>query len=102
MRSLPIITSLKLASGQCCLIETRLLQTLIIMAPNSQFTPPRKKIKILWWLGGVFVLLVLLFVLQLFGPNPPIVVSPQTTYITEPLGLDGLPDYEQYFLNVSR
>jgi hypothetical protein len=72
------------------------------MPTDEPFTPPRKKIKILWWLGGIFVLLALLFVLQLFGPNPPIAVSPQTTYITEPLGPDGLPDYEQYFLNVSR
>jgi hypothetical protein len=34
-----------------------------------------------WWL------------LSLFGPNPPIRVSKQTTYITSPLAADGLPDY---------
>ena len=73
------------------------------MPADEPFTPPRKKIKIFWWLGGVFVLLVAaLFVLQLFGPNPPIVVSPQTTYITSPRGPDGLPDYEQYVLELYR
>src|SRR5688572_13807231 len=72
------------------------------MDTNNQFTTPRRKIKILWWLGGVFVLLVLLFVLQLFGPNPPIIVSPQTTYITDPRGPDGLPDYERYVLELYR
>jgi type II secretory pathway pseudopilin PulG len=72
------------------------------MSTDEPFTPPRKKLSILWWLGGIFVLLVMLFVLQLFGPNPPILVSPQTTYITEPLGPDGLPDYEQYVLELYR
>jgi hypothetical protein len=69
---------------------------------NAPFTPPRKKIRIFWWLGGIFLLLALLFVLQLFGPNPPIVVSPQTTFITEPRGPDGLPDYERYVLELYR
>ena len=72
------------------------------MPADEPFTPPRKKIKIFWWLGGIFVLLALVFVLQLFGPNPPIVVSPQTTYITSPRGPDGLPDYEQYVLELYR
>ena len=30
------------------------------------------------------------------GPNAPIIVSKKTTYITEPLGRDGLPDYVAY------
>jgi hypothetical protein len=72
------------------------------MPSNVDTVRPRKKFNILWWIGGVFVLLVLYFVLQLFGPNPPIIVSPQTTRITEPLGRDGLPDYEQYMLDLSR
>jgi hypothetical protein len=72
------------------------------MPHDEPFTPPRKKIKIFWWLGGVFLLLALLFLLQLFGPNPPIAVSPQTTFITEPIGPDGLPDYERYVLDLSR
>ena len=32
----------------------------------------------------------------LFGPNPPIVVSKQTTYITSPLRADGSVDYEEW------
>jgi hypothetical protein len=72
------------------------------MPSDELFTPPRKKIRIFWWLGGIFVLLGLVFVLQLFGPNPPIVISPQTTYIASPRGPDGLPDYEQYVLELYR
>jgi hypothetical protein len=72
------------------------------MPHDEPFTPPRKKITILWWLGGIFLLVVLLFLVQLFGPNPPIAVSPQTTRISEPLGPDGLPDYEKYLINLSR
>ena len=34
--------------------------------------------------------------LPTLGPNPPIIVSKQTTYITAPLRPDGLPDYIQY------
>ena len=58
------------------------------MSTDAPFTPPKKKPNVLWWLGGGFVLLVFVFILQLFGPNPPIVVSPQTTYITTPLGAE--------------
>lgn len=35
-------------------------------------------------------------------PSPPIIVSRQTTFITEPLRSNGLPDYEQYALNLYR
>lgn len=63
---------------------------------------PRKKRSIVWWLAGVVVVVLLLFVLQLFGPNPPVAVSRQTTYITEPLRPNGLPDYEQYVLDQYR
>ncbi len=69
---------------------------------DSEYTPPRKKRSILWWIAGLFLLLVVFFVYQLFGPNPRIIVSKQTTFITEPLGPDGLPDYEQYVRNLSR
>jgi len=50
----------------------------------------------MWWLAAAFVLFVVWFCWQLFGPNPPIVVSKQTTYITAPLRPDGLPDYQKY------
>ena len=49
---------------------------------------------------SAFLRLVLLA--TLFGPNPPIIVSRETTFITELLGPDGLPDYEKYALDKSR
>lgn len=72
------------------------------MSTAAPFTPPRKKPSIFWWLGGVFLLLICLFLFQLFGPSPRIIVSPQTTYITTPLGPDGLPDYEGHVLKQLR
>jgi hypothetical protein len=68
----------------------------------DDFTLPRKKRSVLWWIAGLFLLLVAFFFYQLFGPNPRIVVSKQTTFITQPLGADGLPDYEQHLLNMLR
>ncbi len=47
---------------------------------------------------GLIALLLAGFFWQLFGPNPPITVSRETTYITEPLGEDGLPDYRRYLI----
>ncbi|HEX3602082.1 MAG TPA: hypothetical protein VHU84_18150 [Lacipirellulaceae bacterium] len=72
------------------------------MTTDAPFTPPRKKPSILWWIGGAFMLLLLLFVFELFGPSPRIYVSPKTTFITEPLTADGLPDYAKYALNLYR
>lgn len=72
------------------------------MPTDAPFIPPKKKPSIFWWLGGAFIILIFIFILQLFGPSPRIYVSPQTTYITDPLGADGLPDYEQHILNVYR
>jgi hypothetical protein len=69
---------------------------------NKPFVPHRKKYSVLWLIGGFFFLLLVFFVFQLFGPNPRIGVSKQTTFITEPLGAGGLPDYEQYLLNELR
>jgi hypothetical protein len=51
-----------------------------------------------WYLAGAAAVIFGLFFYQLFGPNPAIVVSKETTYITEPLRADGLPDYEKYIL----
>lgn len=48
------------------------------------------------------VALMGMFLLQLFGPNPSIIVSPQTTYLTAPLAADGLPDYAKYLLDEQR
>lgn len=72
------------------------------MSTDTQFTPPRKKPNIFWWLAGILVVLVATFVYQLFGPNALIIISRETTFITEPLALDGLPDYEKYLLELSR
>ena len=52
----------------------------------------------MWWIAGAALVLFLLFLYQLLGPNPPIIVSRQTTYITAPLLRNGLPDYEKYWL----
>ena len=60
--------------------------------------PPRRKLRVLWTLAALVLLFGVWFCYQLFGPNPAIVVSKETTFITEPLGEDGLPDYEAYLL----
>jgi hypothetical protein len=62
-------------------------------------TPPQKKRRIWRWIGLAAILFVAWLCWQLFGPNPPIIVSRETTYITKPLGPDGLPDYKQYLLD---
>lgn len=49
-----------------------------------------------WILAGFALLMLGLFFFQLLGPNSPIIVSKETTFITEPLGSDGLPDYAAY------
>ena len=72
------------------------------MVTDAPVKSPRKKPGIFWWLTGGFLLLVSLFLFQLFGPNPRIIVSRQTTHITGPLRADGLPDYEKYVLERCR
>jgi hypothetical protein len=46
--------------------------------------------------------LLLFFAYQLFGPSPPIIISRETTYITQPLRPNGLPDYAAYSGEASR
>jgi len=54
------------------------------------------------WLVALFLLLVAgWFLYQLFGSDPRIIVSKETTFITEPLGPDGLPNYCEYLLDQS-
>jgi hypothetical protein len=72
------------------------------MTTDTSVTLPRKKHSVMWWIGGVFLLLFALFLWQLFGPSPPIIVSRETTYITAPLKPSGLPDYGQYVLDKAR
>lgn len=57
---------------------------------------PRRKPRVLRYIFAAFFLLFALFTYQLLGPNPPIRVSKQTTYITTPLLPSGLPDYRKY------
>jgi hypothetical protein len=68
------------------------------MTSDASPVLPRKKPSAWWFVIGAAVLLIGFFLFQLFGPSPAIVVSKETTYITGPLGPDGLPDYEQYLL----
>lgn len=51
---------------------------------------------------AVLLMLAAAVLYSLFGPNPPIVVSKQTTFLTAPLGPDGLPDYAAFLLAKSR
>lgn len=70
---------------------------------DSPITLPRKKPNVQWWvIGCLIAVLIFVFFLQLFGPSPGILVSKQTTYITEPLTADGLPDYARNYLERSR
>jgi hypothetical protein len=54
------------------------------------------------WSIGALVVAVVAFFYQLFGPSRMVVVSRQSTFITEPLGNDGLPDYVEYYRRISR
>ncbi len=64
---------------------------------TSPFIPvsKKKKLKLFWPCVLLVSLLAVWFVLQLFGPNPKLRISRETTYITEPL-TNGLPDYDEY------
>ncbi len=68
------------------------------MPTAASFTPPKKKPSVFWWIGGVLIAIIGAFSFQLFGPNPKLIVSPKTTYITSPLDADGLPDYKAHLL----
>lgn len=57
-----------------------------------------RKLHLGWISVAVCALLIGLFLFQLLGPSPAVVVSKETTFITEPLRADGLPDYEAYWL----
>lgn len=46
-----------------------------------------------WFVAAAATLLVAVILYGLFGPDPPILVSPETTVITGPPAADGLPDY---------
>ncbi|MCC7474277.1 MAG: hypothetical protein IT425_02680 [Pirellulales bacterium] len=67
------------------------------MSEGVPLLPQRKKPSAYWWLGAATLLLGGLFLYLLFGPNPPIIVSPKTTYVTAPLGPNGLPNFARYY-----
>ncbi|MGI9429706.1 MAG: hypothetical protein ACR2NM_13675 [Bythopirellula sp.] len=56
-----------------------------------------RKLHLGWISAAVCALLTGLFLVQLLGPSPAIIASQETTYITEPLRTNGLPDYEAYW-----
>jgi hypothetical protein len=74
-------------------------QTSMISAPTAS---PKRKRSVYWWLAGAIMLLLCLFFFQLFGPNPKIIISKQTTYITSPLRPDGVPNYSEYLVESAR
>lgn len=51
-----------------------------------------------WIISGVIAVTVVFLLWGLFGPEAAIRVSPETTFITEPLAADGLPDYRAALL----
>ncbi len=55
--------------------------------------PNRWWLDIHWITAGVVVGTIAFLLWGLFGPEPAIRVSRETTYLTEPLAADGLPDY---------
>ena len=52
-------------------------------------------------LAALALPLVLVALFATYGPDPAIIVGPQTTVVTEPLAADGLPDYEAAWLAIS-
>jgi hypothetical protein len=70
-----------------------------LMASEVVANVPRKKRTIPWLVAAVLLLLLGVCFFQLVGPDPPVIVSQQTTYIVEPLRADGMPDYERYVLD---
>ena len=50
-------------------------------------------IDVRWLLAAVVAAVVVALAYGLFGPEPPLVVSPRTTWITRPLAADGLPQH---------
>jgi len=68
---------------------------------EPDYTDSRRKLRVSWIIAGAALLIFAWFVIQLFGPNRRIIVSKETTFITEPLGEEGLPDFSAYILKES-
>lgn len=75
------------------------------MLSDAPVTPPGREHRLLRWFGFAvvhFLVFSTWFCSPLCGQDTPVKVSRETTYITEPLGPDGLPDYERYVLEKYR
>ncbi len=72
------------------------------MTIYDYFLPEKSKSTVKWWLASLIVLLPTIAIAQQGGAGPSIVLSRETTFITEPLKADGLPDYEKYALTLYR
>ncbi len=55
-----------------------------------------------WWIALIPILLLAIFLLQLFGPNPDTVISPETTRITAPRWPDGRLNYAEFLYTRAR
>ena len=62
----------------------------------------KKQPNVVLWLCCVLVVILLLFLWAIVGPDPAIVVSKQTTRITEPLRANGMPDYLEWLRRKQR
>ena len=56
----------------------------------------KKRPNVVLWLCCCLGAFFLLFLFLLFGPDPPIVISKQTTHVITPLRRNGLPDYLEW------
>ncbi len=65
---------------------------------NDDARPQRWWCDLRWITAAVVTLSIVWLAWGLFGPEPPIRVSRETTYFTEPLAADGLPDYRAVVL----
>jgi len=64
---------------------------------SVNYSPQAKERSIKWWLGGLVLLLPIMMMFQQGEPALDIVVSRETTFITDPLKADGLPDYSSCY-----
>src|SRR5882724_4397934 len=62
--------------------------------------PRGKSTNSIGWCGGL-LFLPALFLWQLCGPSPRVIISKETTYITAPLRPDGMPDYKRHVLEAA-
>ncbi len=58
--------------------------------------------RFLSWLFTAFMIVIVWLAIAYRLPGPAIVVSRETTFLTEPLHADGLPDYTRYLLDRER